>query len=222
MYESGSEDESGNESEDDWGEEGRRQAGRLYAAGYVSHRQTFFKIKELVKRRELRRLDADEFIEHFEGLYGVDTKLLRIRRHLRKYFKQLLIDFRVKEMEAAAIAAELMAEEELTKKKKRKKKKKKPVKVVVEPLNEGDDIHTPEVEEEEKEVPHDLTCPITTTLFVDPVVAADGNSYERNAIMSWIEKRATSPLTGEDLDHTLLIPNKALKRLVVAWGEGSL
>merc|ERR1711998_58538 len=32
----------------------------------------------------------------------------------------------------------------------------------------------------------DLICPITLQRFVDPVVACDGNVYERNAIQQWL------------------------------------
>ena len=39
-------------------------------------------------------------------------------------------------------------------------------------------------------LPPDLTCPITRQLFVDPVMAADGFSYERDAIEKWFRLRA--------------------------------
>ena len=38
--------------------------------------------------------------------------------------------------------------------------------------------------------PSDLCCPITRELFVDPVSAADGETYERAAIEAWIAKSA--------------------------------
>ena len=44
----------------------------------------------------------------------------------------------------------------------------------------------------------------------DPVVAADGVTYERGAIEAWLSARGTSPLTNESLEDRLLIPNHTL------------
>ncbi|EOD34457.1 hypothetical protein EMIHUDRAFT_228637 [Emiliania huxleyi CCMP1516] len=41
----------------------------------------------------------------------------------------------------------------------------------------------------------------------DPVMAADGHSYERSAIERWLATKSTSPMTGEALVHTFLAPN---------------
>jgi hypothetical protein len=40
-----------------------------------------------------------------------------------------------------------------------------------------------------------LHCPITQDLPRDPVICEDGHVYERSAILQWISKRQTSPLT---------------------------
>ena len=52
-------------------------------------------------------------------------------------------------------------------------------------------------------------CPLTKQCMTNPVVAADGNTYERSAIEKWIQaagEKATSPLTGEKLaSHDLVI-----------------
>ena len=37
--------------------------------------------------------------------------------------------------------------------------------------------------------------------------AADGQTYERNAIETWLAGNDTSPLTGERLEHKQLVPN---------------
>ena len=70
----------------------------------------------------------------------------------------------------------------------------------------------------------DLTCPITLDLMVDPVVAADGTTYERAAIEGWInkarcgsEKAVLSPTTGVELPHYMLIPNRSVQRLIDAY-----
>jgi hypothetical protein len=45
----------------------------------------------------------------------------------------------------------------------------------------------------------DLICPITLQMFRDPVVAADGHTYERAAIVQWITEHGTSPITRQPL-----------------------
>ena len=49
-----------------------------------------------------------------------------------------------------------------------------------------------------------LTCPITHEMMKCPVITADGQTYEKNAIERWFAYgRPTSPLTNELLDTTL-------------------
>lgn len=68
----------------------------------------------------------------------------------------------------------------------------------------------------------ELTCPISFELFVDPVVAADGNTYERAAIEAWFERgngRGRSPLTRELMKSQTLVPNRIVKKLADAFRE---
>ena len=67
------------------------------------------------------------------------------------------------------------------------------------------------------EEPADYVCPITHEVMTDPVVTADGQSYERNAIEQWLLHSTLSPLTNEPLTHLNLTPNMALKRLIREW-----
>lgn len=53
-------------------------------------------------------------------------------------------------------------------------------------------------------------CSITFDLMRDPVIDPDGYSYERAAIVDWIEKHGTSPNTREKLTIDQLADNKAL------------
>jgi hypothetical protein len=39
-------------------------------------------------------------------------------------------------------------------------------------------------------------CPITGLTFLDPVILADGHSYERCAAERWLADQMTSPVTG--------------------------
>ncbi|EOD05102.1 hypothetical protein EMIHUDRAFT_70129 [Emiliania huxleyi CCMP1516] len=71
----------------------------------------------------------------------------------------------------------------------------------------------------EEEPPDEFGCPITTELMSDPVMAADGQSYERSAIERWLATKSTSPMTGEALEYTHTFPNHLLRRQIRAWQE---
>eukprot|EP00501_MAST-03F_sp_TOSAG23-6_P000545 GSMAST32.ASY1.ANO1.566.1 assembled CDS len=66
---------------------------------------------------------------------------------------------------------------------------------------------------------NDLCCPITLDIYKDPVVAADGHTYERAAILRHFQTKNTSPLTNEVLPNRNLVPNLHCKSLCVAWKE---
>jgi hypothetical protein len=56
-------------------------------------------------------------------------------------------------------------------------------------------------------------CPISKAAMIDPVVAADGHSYERECIERWLTIYSnTSPMTNLVLQNTVLIPNHALRQ----------
>jgi hypothetical protein len=57
------------------------------------------------------------------------------------------------------------------------------------------------------EASDEFNCPITLTRFSDPVVAADGRTYERAAIETWLAEHTTSPLTNLVLPHLGLRPD---------------
>lgn len=56
-------------------------------------------------------------------------------------------------------------------------------------------------------------------LFVNPVIAADGSTYEQSAIEDWLSRKKFSPMTNEPLEHEFLIPNLALRRAVRIFRE---
>ena len=60
-------------------------------------------------------------------------------------------------------------------------------------------------------------CPITRLIIKRPVIAADGHTYEQGALEDWFEKKKTSPLTGEPIPNTNLIPNHHLKSQIEAF-----
>ena len=57
------------------------------------------------------------------------------------------------------------------------------------------------------------------TLMEDPVVAADGHTYDREQIQIWLQQHDISPLTNEPLQHSLLIPNMDKRRQINTWLE---
>lgn len=69
------------------------------------------------------------------------------------------------------------------------------------------------------EPPH-LICPITRELFVDPVSAEDGHTYDRAAIMQWLNSgNHTSPLTNQRITVSGLRPNYNIRSQVIEYKE---
>jgi len=69
-------------------------------------------------------------------------------------------------------------------------------------------------------LPSELFCPITHEVMTDPVVAADGHTYERAAIQRWfLEGGRTSPKTGGQMSGTGLIPNHAIRAQIMTENE---
>ena len=70
-----------------------------------------------------------------------------------------------------------------------------------------------EAVEEGVAIPPDFICPLSMEIMNDPVIALDGNSYERVFITQWFQRgRVTSPLTNQPLGSTHLMPNRNLKK----------
>ena len=67
--------------------------------------------------------------------------------------------------------------------------------------------------------PEVLLCPITRTMFRDPVVVVDsGHTYERSAILSHFRRNgAKDPLTLRALSTTEVTTNWAVRQFVRAW-----
>ncbi|CAF1373125.1 unnamed protein product [Adineta steineri] len=59
-----------------------------------------------------------------------------------------------------------------------------------------------------------LECPITGERFVDPVIADDGHTYERSAIVQWLQNNSTSPMTREPISRNSLRPNYFAKQML--------
>ena len=69
------------------------------------------------------------------------------------------------------------------------------------------------------EPPNSFLCPITCEIMADPVMDADGNTYERWAITRWLEKSQQSPITRMPIGSRMLVPNRALKAIIDDWRQ---
>ncbi|GMH21715.1 hypothetical protein Nepgr_023557 [Nepenthes gracilis] len=67
-------------------------------------------------------------------------------------------------------------------------------------------------------VPSYFICPIFQEIMEDPQIAADGYTYEAEALRGWLDgKHDTSPMTNLPLAHQNLIPNRALRSAIQEW-----
>ena len=67
--------------------------------------------------------------------------------------------------------------------------------------------------------PHSFICPITYAVMRDPVMCADGHSYEREAIAQWLLTHDTNPVTNGRLPNKTLTPNFALRHAIEEWSS---
>lgn len=64
------------------------------------------------------------------------------------------------------------------------------------------------------DVPPSFVCPLTLETMTDPVTAADGHSYEHEAIAKWLQGSSLSPLTGQPLHNKSLTRSHALRNAI--------
>jgi hypothetical protein len=73
--------------------------------------------------------------------------------------------------------------------------------------------------------PQPCYCMITQALMVDPVIDAEGNSYERDAIERWLQSNSTSPVTRNPLRRQDLRENlgirETIRQITAARQQGS-
>jgi len=71
--------------------------------------------------------------------------------------------------------------------------------------------------------PEEFMCPITYEIMNDPVIAADGHTYERSSVQSWFAKgNMRSPKTGADMTTTTMFPNHSLRSRIMEWRENAI
>ncbi|KAJ0100351.1 hypothetical protein Patl1_20150 [Pistacia atlantica] len=73
---------------------------------------------------------------------------------------------------------------------------------------------------EPRRIPSHFMCPIFQEVMKDPHIAADGFTYEGDAIRGWLKSgHDTSPMTNLKLDHCNLLPNYALHQAILEWQQ---
>lgn len=81
-------------------------------------------------------------------------------------------------------------------------------------VRELEQLHT----SEERPVPPFYLCPILQEIMHDPQIAADGFTYEGEAMREWLDNdHDTSPMTNLKLSHLHLTPNHALRSAIQEW-----
>lgn len=68
------------------------------------------------------------------------------------------------------------------------------------------------------QAPFYFICPIFQEIMQDPHIAADGFTYEAEAIKGWLDSgHDTSPMTNMRLENHNLVPNRALRSAIQEW-----
>jgi hypothetical protein len=67
------------------------------------------------------------------------------------------------------------------------------------------------------DVPGAFLCPISLALMQDPVVAADGHSYERCYITRWLASKTVSPKNNTPLASAEFFSNYNLRTAIAQW-----
>ena len=73
-----------------------------------------------------------------------------------------------------------------------------------------------EIKEEEFDEEYGI-CPITQEYMTNPVITPYGNYYEKSAIIDWIEKNKTDPLTREPLTVDMLMEDEEYKIKIIEY-----
>lgn len=63
-------------------------------------------------------------------------------------------------------------------------------------------------------IDQDFLCPISQGIMNDPVLAEDGQMYDRNNLIRWLARHPTSPITRAPIDRRKLKANPELKQKI--------
>jgi len=71
-------------------------------------------------------------------------------------------------------------------------------------------------------IPESFLCPITHNIMTNPHIDNDGNTYEYDAIMQWLQNNNTSPITRNYLHCSHLKPNRSLLELITNFNNNNI
>ena len=74
----------------------------------------------------------------------------------------------------------------------------------------------------DEDIPELFLCPITSCIMKEPVIASDGNTYEKSAVLLWIQdlkknkEDIISPFDRTPITENL-IENRLVKNIILEW-----
>ena len=74
----------------------------------------------------------------------------------------------------------------------------------------------------DEDIPELFLCPITSGIMKEPIIASDGNTYEKSAILLWIENLKNnkddiiSPFDRTPMTENF-IENRLVKNIILEW-----
>ena len=73
------------------------------------------------------------------------------------------------------------------------------------------------IDVQEEQIPQQYVCPLSLDIMRDPVMAADGYTYEREEIHNWLSQNNRSPMTNLEMPSKDLLPNRSLNSAIESW-----
>jgi hypothetical protein len=73
------------------------------------------------------------------------------------------------------------------------------------------------VENKDIIVPDNFICPISKSIFYNPVILCDGHTYEKMHILEWLKYNNKSPMTNKVLNNKNTSPNILIRGMVREW-----
>lgn len=62
-----------------------------------------------------------------------------------------------------------------------------------------------------------LICPISLSIFEEPVICPSGITYEKKNLYDWFKKQKVDPCSNKEITEEKLYPNYALKNVIEAF-----
>ena len=108
------------------------------------------------------------------------------------------------------------SEEEAWRQSKKEKEEKELFYLAIEESKKYNTVNNIKIKEEEFDEEYGI-CPITQEYMENPVLTPSGNYYEKSAILDWINKNQTDPLTREHLTVNMLVEDYEYKNQIIEY-----